>query len=175
MRKYYIFLFMVTLLAGCQQNRIERTVKRITSHQIILPEKISVAFNRAVSETTANEFDNKMLYVVYVDSASCVSCKIDNLDAYMPLYFLSQSTGRFQLMVLFYTPTRKPELMMGSASRKGYPFPIYFDTNNEFLKRNPVIPADDKYHGFLLNEEHVPILVGDPVSSAFLSLVRDAL
>ena len=168
-------LLIILVLSSCQRNKIERTIKQITSHQVVIPEKLAVSFNRSVTEISAEAFEGQMLYVIYVDSASCASCKIANLEVYMPLFLLSQSTKRFQLMILFYTPSKKPELMMGDASRKGYPFPIYFDTDNVFLASNPLIPADNKYHGFLLDEKHIPILVGDPVSSSYISLVKEAL
>ena len=55
-------------------------------------------------------------------------------------------------------------------------FPVYLDTENQFLKLNRKIPSRDDFHAFLTNEEGKVILVGDPTrSDGMMALFAEAL
>ena len=46
-----------------------------------------------------------------------------------------------------------------------YPFPVYIDPNNTFLKTNPFIPEDRRFRSFMIDREGNVIFVGDPTTS----------
>jgi len=103
------------------------------------------------------------ILVVYIDGQDCTDCRIAHLVEYEPLFQLSDSTGTFQLMVVF-SPSEGHEMVLQKLIDANYRFPVYFDSYSEFSDKND-IPLDSRFHTFLLNAESFPILVGNPLTN----------
>ena len=65
------------------------------------------------------------------------------------------------VVVLFSPSKGNLDHLQSVLSRYNYPFPVYIDPNNTFLKTNPFIPEDRRFRSFMIDREGNVIFVGE--------------
>ena len=104
--------------------------------------------------------------VVYYDKKGCTPCKLKELAKWESmLKEIESEIGqklRFDLIVQSGPRFRSLEVDMEVYK---FPYPVYFDTQNDFEHQNPNLPEDDIFHTFLLDRDNRVVLVGSPVGN----------
>lgn len=141
---------------------------------VVLPHSIDMIKGRHIEIADfSNLKDNKL--ILYIDSLSCSSCRIAHFSDLLPLYKLSDSLGTFSVVALFSPiADNLPETEL-QLQVLNFPYPIYLDTNRDFAKKN-VIPADSRFHDFMIDKAGKVIYVGNPTySEQLMSVFINAL
>lgn len=103
---------------------------------------------------------NKLL--ILIDSIGCSSCKLKNLNNWMP-YIDTLKKYNITPVFIISTTNNKSEDVDISLKVIDFSYPIYVSYNSEFLKKNQFIPANPLFHVFLLDSNNNVVVVGDPM------------
>ena len=103
--------------------------------------------------------------VVFVDSTQCSTCLISSFDQWNTIINLTET--KYNLNFIFIVnPTKKALGKTKIAVKHSLiKAPINIDSAGVFIKENPQIPSDPRFHTFLLDENDNVILVGNPLQS----------
>jgi hypothetical protein len=88
---------------------------------------------------------------------------------YSEVLSFHEEAGEGFLSIFLFSPTRAKigeTLMALDVSQFNYP--VFIDESGLFPKANPHIPADNRFHTFLLDKNGKVVLVGDPVNNPAL-------
>lgn len=160
----FVLIFALVLVStGCEEMRLRSQVRKLMASKVVLPEKVVLIDGEEILPMP-DSLREKAKLIVYVDSSSCVPCRISK----MPIYDkIISKTASFQVEVV---------ILLANRSFSGIPLaqyvadrnlglPIYVDEDNVFLTQNPAAAPDSRLHSFLVNRQGTPVLVGDPVLS----------
>lgn len=104
--------------------------------------------------------------VAYVDSAECTPCALSKLRFWNPLIKEARDKKINIDYVFILAPKIKDmEDVNLELANTDLQSSIYLDTAYVFMKHNPVIPKEKKYHTFLLDKENKIIFVGSPTEN----------
>jgi hypothetical protein len=88
----------------------------------------------------------------------------------LPLYRLSDSLKTFSVMAIFSPVKRNlPEVEL-QMQLLNFPYPIYIDNEGEFASNNN-IPADKRFHDFLVDKNGKVLFIGNPLAGDQLMTV----
>lgn len=174
---FMALLMIAVLLPSCSSRKkeIRDNIRAMTSHFITLPENMLVLEDgRAVSERDTASYRRQL--IVWVSPSECSDCRISHLIDLNPVRE-ELSKHPSAVMKVIFSPQEEdaPSLIrkIMSALPQGK---IYVDSDCQFGVMNDFIPEDNRYHSFLIDENNVPILVGNPVASAgMMELFKKAL
>ncbi|MDR1699909.1 MAG: hypothetical protein LBR68_01820 [Lachnoclostridium sp.] len=120
----------------------------------------SVVLNPAVEITQ---------FVVWVDSVACASCRINQMFEYDEIIDFSKKVREgFLPIFIFSPPHTKLNEAIQSLQVSMFDYPVFIDENQAFPAANPHIPADNRFHTFLIDKNGKVVLVGDPVNNPAL-------
>ena len=118
------------------------------SHSISFQDSVIRIYDKNVTKETLSK-RSIPTFIVYIDSAECQSCRISKLMKYSDLY--NDDKGKVNVVVLFSPSKGNLDHLQSVLSRYNYPFPVYIDPNNTFLKTNPFIPEDRRFRSFMID------------------------
>ncbi|SKC51198.1 hypothetical protein SAMN06298214_1045 [Bacteroidales bacterium WCE2004] len=177
MRRRSLFVLLLALVlvsTGCEEMRLRSQVKKLMASTVVLPEKVVRIDGREVYPMP-DSLREKAKLIVYVDSSSCVPCRISEMPVYGRI--ISEAAS-FQVEVVILLANRsfsRIPLAQYVADRN-LGIPMYVDEDNTFLTLNPAAARDSRLHSFLVNRQGTPVLVGDPVlSPGIAELFRQVL
>jgi hypothetical protein len=105
-------------------------------------------------------------FIVYVDSLECSSCRVGRMDEYNEIIDYQDSVGvQYMPIFIFSPPERIVEDLLYQIRISYFDYPILLDENGLFPAANPHIPADSRFHTFLIDKNGRVVLVGDPVNN----------
>ena len=73
--------------------------------------------------------------------------------------FTQDSTGRFTPILLFAPGRGQYDNVVKSLKERAFPFPVFIDRTNEFIRRNDPILADTRFQSFLLDRNNRIVLM----------------
>lgn len=154
-RNYFVLLVFfgfVVLLQSCEKWGICRKVEMLKRQVIHIP---SEAFNTLSNDTK----EYKLL--VYVDSCECSSCFVEHIFLYRNVY--AQIADQCDMLVVLSPSEKDRARTRHLLSIQRLPFPVWIDVKESFMKENPELPSDSRFHSFLLDKQNRPVVIGDPV------------
>lgn len=161
------FLLLVILLfsiQSCREIRVAKILKNFQNSEIIIPEDI-IRIDKGIIDADPL-LQQRAKLVVYVDSTSCSSCQIAHLEMFDNLFALADSTGLFDLIIMFSPTADNASEVLSMICKKKYKHPMYFDVAGKFASLNQqIIPIQKEYHTFLIDRKGTPIFVGNPNQS----------
>ena len=157
-----LFSVSILLCASCERLTLRRGLSAMYSHSISFQDSVIRIYDKNVTKETLSK-RSIPTFIVYIDSAECQSCRISELMKYSDLY--NDDKGKVNVVVLFSPSKGNLDHLQSVLSRYNYPFPVYIDPNNTFLKTNPFIPEDRRFRSFMIDREGNVIFVGDPTTS----------
>lgn len=167
-----LLLLVFALLSSCAKQGIRHDLKQMMSQPIVMPDELEMVLADTVIACVQSASSK---CIVYLDSADCMSCRVEKLVRYTALYNSGNKTPVFDLMVLV-SPKVEEKKHVTYLIQQSSGFPVYIDTQNKFLQLNPHIPGDSRYHSFLTDRNGKVIFVGDPTSSdGLMELFLEAL
>ena len=106
--------------------------------------------------------------VILYNEAECGSCRISKLNMLDTLFRLSETSNKFQMLVVFSPKEDDILEILHLLTNKRYQYPIALDVSGNFGKLNSFIPDDSRFHSFLTDSNRKPILIGNPLYSSEL-------
>jgi len=162
-----ISVIIVVLLTGCGNAGIRSTLAKMYKSHLSLPSDMITVCDGHVSAFSGTD-STRPLMLVYYDSAECGSCRISQLGLLDTLFSLSESSGAFDLLVLFSPALDETVSVVSQLVERRYVSPVSVDVSGSFPALNSFIPDDSNFHYILTDTERHPIFVGDPLRSVGL-------
>ncbi len=141
------------------KRELEKQVKAMTGSNLNLTFEQAKAYFNGVDSTYISLPKKKL--VVFVDSTSCSGCFLSHLNEYFEINDTLQIRHAELVIVLHPQHARLYEVSSCLRQEK-FPFWCILDSDGEFIRNNSDIPSNQKLHSFLLDEEDVIALVGNP-------------
>jgi len=179
-KKYFIrtvtigFLSLVGfwMLDSCSGRReIRNEMKAFVSDRIELPDDMDCVDCGDIGQYLDTAQRAKL--IVYYDTLSCQSCNVSHIGSLKPLIERSRKTGKFDVLVIFSPRPDESTAVITQLILMKVDFPVCVDTYGSFKRKNNFIPADVRFHTFLVDRRWKPIFVGNPLDSDELSKLFD--
>ena len=162
--KIFITLMMcVWLLASCQESNKEamlRLVNEWNGKEIKFP-SCSVFTIQGKDTVDFPFMDADYKVVTYVDSAGCISCKLQ-LNRWKELVAEVDSLTDGAVPFLFYFQTKDLKELRYLTRREGFTYPVCFDEKDELDALNQ-FPDEMMFQTFLLDKDNKVVAVGNPI------------
>lgn len=154
-------------LNSCKDRKLYRQLEEFSGREVVIPETmLRVDYS---NRGTVDYGDKKALLVVYVDSVECASCRIKGMFRYGNIIdFATDSISGFAPMFIFSPRKQQLKDVRQTLEYSGLDYPALLDENGSFPRENPHIPADNRFHTFLLDNDRKVVLVGDPSANPTL-------
>lgn len=170
-----LLLILAAFICGCNQNKdLKRTLERFTSSTINIPDDIECyiyGHSKPINKGRIKPY----IFVLFYPPQECLGCAANNLPHYETLRDECYEHN-ISFIPVFSPHKNDIELIKYYIDESECPFPIYIDTQGSFIKNNPHIPADKRFHAFLLGPDSKPIFVGDPLKNdALKELFKTAI
>lgn len=146
---------------GCGNRQIHRNLEELYRTAIRLPDTLE---RIAGGEPASGPLPTAAVRLVsYYPSDACTSCTINQLAKWEPVFELA-GDGRFLPVILFSPDERGYKNLLAELRFTLPPYPVYVDREHAFESLNPAVPADSRYHTFLLDRNGRVVLVGNPLA-----------
>lgn len=152
--------FILFLVGGCAYNRMEKDVEEFRGTVINIPSDIQEVKHRNISEIHKELKPVKM--VIYYDTLECGTCNVKHLGELLDLYDLQERFPSMEVLTIFSPRIQEYDSIMLELMRINFDYPIYVDANGSFSEKNR-IPADKRFHSFLLDRNNHPVFIGKPI------------
>ncbi|MCF8307672.1 MAG: hypothetical protein K9I68_01550 [Bacteroidales bacterium] len=162
-----IIFILLIIGYGCKNTSqrsqaIQEKVKQYHHKKILLPFSDSVLYNNAMIPVGQTNLKKGAIKVsTYIDG-QCGSC-LKTLTNWKPLISLAKKHHDFQILFYVYAFSRD-EFIQYYYPESIHEYPVMFDTQKKYLKRNELSEYED-YKTFLLNGDNEVTLVGNPARS----------
>lgn len=163
-------LLLLTIISSCVERRkVKDIMLEFVTSDIIIPGDLDCIFNAETSMSCLDTLKSKKL-IMYYDSLDCSSCRISHLFDIYPLYTMAD-TSDFSVVTIFSPKRSDVENVRFQLMLSNHTIPVYLDKNGSFAQLNRNIPADQRFHSFLINEIGSVLFVGNPISNEQLHSV----
>lgn len=146
---------------GCSRWRVHKEIEMFTKTAIRIPDDMDVIQN-GLLDSCVRPLPYKIKLIVYYTSKGCSSCNIGHLGDLEEFFNLKHGDS-YSPVVIFAPEAQKYHELVHSLKLQAYPFPIYIDKNGSFERLNTNLPADTRYHTFLVDKNDYITLVGNPI------------
>lgn len=157
-------LFVLAALASCTSSlqKREDALRSMRENVTVIPFDSMVCWlnDSMIVDTACRQSKYKL--VVYVDSAVCSTCYLNEMYQWKDFTEMEESQF-FSICFIFAPPSRNKNSIQNHFFRTELNHPIYVDTSYCFLDKNPHIPSEHVYHTFLLDKDNKATLVGNPL------------
>ena len=171
-KPFLIATLLFSILTGCA-NHLREEYNSFVNSRILLPDELCLIANGEVIEH--DSFDEKPKLIIYIDSTECSVCKAKSVKAFDKLFDMSDSTGLFETMVILSPNKSSTNSIVEDLLFTDLSYPIYVDISQSFARNNS-IPEDKRMHIFLIDKNHTPVFVGDPLlSDQLMSLFKESI
>jgi len=155
-----LFIIISILIVGCSQPTVEEVYKQWINREVKIPNSI-----RFINNTEEDiRFDNKakLKILMFTDSLGCMECKIKPREWQMLCDELDSVTGgsvsAYMVLATNYVDIKR------IFQRVNFTYSVCLDINDSLNIINH-LPADERFHCFLLDEQNRVVLIGNPVQS----------
>lgn len=165
-KTYLIFISVICIicaLCSCDKSySISKKLHNMQNHAVYIPINQYLVLGDSSKYSPRDILNSRYKYVVYYDSMDCKPCKIHELKQWNRLL---QDYDIQDVSCVFIFSVKNSDLYsyIEYYDELQLDYPIFFDKKNCFLKKNPYIPEENKFHAFLLDKNNNIILVGNPL------------
>jgi hypothetical protein len=161
-------LLAVALFGSCQERKTKKEVEKLLSSEIVISEEIrQVLFGRDTVMVDTGGSPARL--VIYTDSLSCSSCRLKYMYEYNDILGLHEEVGNDFMPIFVFSPrVGQSSEIRNTLLLYRFDYPILLDDGGLFPVANPHIPADNRFHTFLIDKNGKVVLVGDPVNNPAL-------
>ena len=161
--KHSCIVIILFCFCGCSRMRARKELQRLSQIEICIPADLEVYCEGRSVDTLTDGHIGAIKQIIYYDSTGCSSCQINRL-AMTESLFMQDSTGRFTPILLFAPGKDQYGNVVKSLKEQAFPFPVFIDRTNEFIRRNDPILADTRFQSFLLDRNNRIVLIGNPLN-----------
>lgn len=162
--KYFIILLFVSFFYSCNINKISSALYDMKEKKVCFKDLEPILLGKELSTGSINLSSKDARLVVYFDSTSCQSCRVNKLYEWNNIIEIeSESRGEFEIIFIFSPSISQKALLKRSLAVSKFAHVVWFDYNNYFFKNNTFIPKDNRFHVFLLDKNNKIVFVGNPL------------
>jgi hypothetical protein len=171
MKKSIFYLCCVLWLFSCyEKNNLKKQIEQFIANEIVVPQGIRqiIAGRDSVVINPASNIEARL--IVWVDSIDCSSCRVSKLSEYAEVIDFIVEVERKFIPVFLFSPSRSnmKEVHRAINTMRFDNYPIFIDEDYMFSAMNPHVPADKRFHTFLIDKNGKVVLVGNPVNNPAL-------
>lgn len=169
MRRYLYFLTYCFLLVffGCGSKfTVQKVLRKSYGKQINFNWPMQYVFEDTTIDVIGKPELSSIKVVVYINRELCAPCFSNYLSATLEFIGKFSSDSVQYVCVMYPRPIEQIQEAMDSLELSQTH--IFYDTNNEFLKKNSLEKYTDMFRAFLLDKDNQVVLVGDPLRSTDL-------
>lgn len=152
---------LLSLSSCSERQKLRKTMSKFVQSEIQIPDDLECVYNREVTIINKDTLKPYKL-IVYYDSLDCSSCRISHLMDLYPLYDMAD-TSNFSVITIFSPKKENLEEVSFQIQILDPTIPVYIDRLGSFAQFNQGIPLDVKFHSFLVNNDDIVVLVGNPL------------
>ncbi len=157
-----LILCLAAVLTGCGRQKTQKQYDELVAKDIVVPSGMRQLVGGRDS-IVLNPAAGAAKLVVWVDSTDCSPCRVGQLFQYYKVINYREEKGEEFAPIFIFSPSRDNlGDVMEALKNSEFDFPVFVDENYSFKKANSHIPADNKFHAFLLDKNGKVGLVGDP-------------
>ncbi len=154
-----IFCFSCSRMSE-QERKMEAELRQFKENTIVFPDNMiaKICEGKTPLDTTLLNRSSKL--VVYVGPDGCTDCKLRSL---MPLYMFileNRHKENFGVVVIIHSDDIETAEFVLSDLR--FRHTVFYDVDGSFVRLNPQLPVDERYHTFLLDKRNRVVLIGNP-------------
>lgn len=164
---FFSLVLFMTIVSGCGNMQLKREMKKIMKHTFVIPEQILEVREGMVSAFSKQDSAVYTMLVFY-GPQECSECRINNLHDLQFLYEAAAENSMFEVVTLFAPETEESAAVLQLLLERHWQYPLYLDSNGEFLLSNPDFPDEEIFQSMLLSPDGRPVLIGNPVYNAAL-------
>lgn len=152
---------LLSLSSCSERQKLRKTMSKFVQSEIQIPDDLECMYNRELTIINKDTLKPYKL-IVYYDSLDCSSCRISHLMDLYPLYDMAD-TSNFSVITIFSPKKENLEEVSFQIQILDPMIPVYIDRLGSFAQFNQGIPLDVKFHSFLVNNDDIVVLVGNPL------------
>lgn len=160
---YYftLYFFLVFTFLSCRNQSVKKELEHFMGREIKLDRIERIQEPGSLPHTLP---DRSIKLVVFHDSIGCSSCQIRKMYEWEEIETYTRALGE-RMDILFIFSPKKEELRSVELSLRsnGLDYPFYLDRDGSFPRQNTHIPADKRFHTFLLDQDNKVVLAGSPL------------
>lgn len=176
MKQYVLIITTSILFVSCnyRYDKISCIIERMVSEKVTIPfDRMQCWLNDSLQRDCPWEEKAKMKLIVFVDSNSCSACQLNKMHVWKDFVKLeSKYNHQFFIYFIFQINRNMTKNLLSLFKETELHHPIYVDYDGAFSQVNPQLPAEDKYHVFLVNRNDSIVLIGNP---AFNNKIEERL
>lgn len=154
----FVTFFLVLLaLPSCKRIAVQHRYKQMVEHEVVMPQGMTL-----LSERFVNPFGKTDRIVVWFDAHACSTCEVKRLNGWTSVLDSFGEEAPDPIFV-FSCPEDLRDEFETTIANMEYDFSIWADYQNEFELNNKQIPADSRYHTFVIDSTNNVVLIGNPV------------
>lgn len=166
MKKSVILFTNIALVCICicscnEHRKIKSMMTDFLKTEIVIPKDLECICSRTICPIALDSLKSAK-FIIYYDSLDCSSCRIGRLSENFPLYAMAD-TSSFSVLTIFSPCPDELEEVRLKLMKANYSFPVFIDVNGSFMDNNGSIPADLRFHSFLIDSYNYPVFVGNPL------------
>ncbi|MCM1502618.1 MAG: hypothetical protein NC115_08155 [Bacteroidales bacterium] len=159
-----ISLFLAGILtSSCSDRQVANELRSFRNSEITTSMELEKVCGHEIMPCVLEECSARL--VIYHDTSACSSCQINHLYDKIDLYEMADSLTTFDVMTVFSPREEEYDNVMKELMQVNFPYPVYVDTYGKFREANGCIPADARFHTFLIGRDGRPVFVGSPEAS----------
>jgi hypothetical protein len=175
-------LALTACLGGAKKGETVKRAEKIYGNEIVFPQggewRVIARADEVLSDGVASEEDVQYILrdteaelpaagpylVVYYSAQDCVPCKLKELGGWSSAARkISAAAGEEGLPIVFILAARPDDAEIEEVLlRQSLRYPLLFDTADEFA-RNNILPENELYHTFLIDNTGRIALAGSPI------------
>jgi hypothetical protein len=153
------------MLLSCKNYKLQRELEKFTLKETVVPDRMRQILGRRDS-TVLNPTVGVARMVVWADSIACSSCRLSNIFEYDEIIHFREEVGEEYIPIFLFSPPRtKIGEVIQTLESIRFDYPVFIDEKGLFSAANPHIPADNRFHTFLIDKNGKVELFGDPVNN----------
>ena len=165
MRNYSLILLVLcnVLLFSCKDTDkqvLNHLVKTWLGKKIVFPEDCKILL---LGDTIKHPLNTTYNIVSYIDSADCLSCRLQLLE-WLDFLQKADSISPQQVSFCFFIHDKNIKHIKILLEADNFNYPVYIDSTDTFNKLNQ-FPNQEGFQTFLLNKESEIVLIGNPNNS----------
>ncbi len=177
MKKVTIITAFVSacLFQACGDGGVSRKLQRFMGSQVNFPASLQLVAGRDVRPFEIE--DSKAHILIYYDSTACGTCLVGKLPEWDPLIDSVATICPDADFVFVMSPkAAEYKAVLRAVIINGAGRNVALDRAGDFIRDNPHIPNDDRFHTFLLDRNGKVLLAGSPLHNPGLwALYKDML
>ena len=153
--RYFLILLVILVGYGCQgvvDRKNYEVIRNVRGKEIKIS-NVELFFS----------YNSKIL--IYVDTVDCTTCRVRNLIFWQDLMEDYQELDSALNLIYVINPRPEVEVEVEAILYELGLKNVWLDRDNDFIKMNPFVPRDKKFHVFLLNKENKIELIGSPIGN----------